>query len=70
MSKITLKEFAEREGQANAAMRLGVRQSAVSKALRARRKIFVVIHADGSVEAEEVKPFPNSKSETMNVAGT
>ena len=69
MTKLTLKEFAEKEGQVNAAMRLGVRQSAVSKALRLGRKIFVVIHPDGTVEAEEIKPFPTQKSEALNVAG-
>ncbi|WP_353613935.1 Cro/CI family transcriptional regulator [Mangrovibacter phragmitis] len=69
MKKITLKEFAEQVGQVNAAIRLGVRQSAVSKALRYRRNIFVTVHDDGSVEAEEIKPFPTQRGDVSNVAG-
>ncbi|WP_194426017.1 Cro/CI family transcriptional regulator [Klebsiella quasipneumoniae] len=57
MKKLTLKEFADQEGQVKAASKLGIRQSAISKALRLKRNIFVLVHPDGTTEAEEVKPF-------------
>lgn len=63
MKKLTLKEFADQEGQVTAASKLGVRQSAISKALRLKRNIFVLVHMDGTTEAEEIKPFPTKKSE-------
>uniref|UniRef100_UPI001BFC45C2 Cro/Cl family transcriptional regulator n=1 Tax=Escherichia coli TaxID=562 RepID=UPI001BFC45C2 len=34
------------------------------KAIHAGRKIFLTINADGSVYAEEVKPFPSNKKTT------
>ncbi len=43
------------------AQRLGVRQSAISKALRLGRRIYVKTLDDGSVEAEEIRPFPAKK---------
>ncbi|MBF5201127.1 hypothetical protein HQH60_23395, partial [Escherichia coli] len=43
---------------------LGVYQSAINKAIHAGRKIFLTINADGSVYAEEVKPFPSNKKTT------
>lgn len=69
MKKLTLKEFAELEGQVQAANMLGVRQSAISKALRLRRNIFVEVYQDGSVKAEEVKPFPSHKGDSPYVEG-
>ncbi|MDU4656150.1 Cro/CI family transcriptional regulator [Klebsiella oxytoca] len=63
MKKLTLKEFADQEGQVKAASKLGIRQSAISKALMLKRNIFVLVHPDGTTEAEEVKPFPTKKNE-------
>lgn len=62
MQKITLKDYASQEGQAKAAAQLGVRQSAISKAIRAGRNVTVFIHDDGRIEAEELKSFPNQKA--------
>ncbi|MHB9807040.1 Cro/CI family transcriptional regulator [Pantoea ananatis] len=58
MKTITLKEFAEEVSQAKAAIKLGVRQSAISKAIRAGRNVTVSIFSDGSVKAQETKDFP------------
>jgi len=62
MKKLTLREFAEQEGQVKAASKLGIRQSAISKALRVKRNIFVEVNPDGTVRGEEVKPFPTPKA--------
>lgn len=59
--RITLKDYAMRFGQTKTAKDLGVYQSAINKAIHAGRKIFLTINADGSVYAEEVKPFPSNK---------
>jgi len=59
MKQVSLKDFAGEVGQEKAAASLGVRQSAISKALRAGRDIFVIIHADGRLEAKELKNFPS-----------
>lgn len=56
--KLTLKEFTERVGQTKAAQMLGMRQSAISKAISAGRNIYVQILSNGSVLAEETKQFP------------
>ncbi|BCQ40927.1 hypothetical protein ERHA54_35300 [Erwinia rhapontici] len=59
--KITLKEYAEQVGQSKAAEVLGMRQSAISKAIRTGRNVYVAIMSDGSVSAEETKPFPGQR---------
>lgn len=59
--RITLKDYAMRFGQTKTAKDLGVYQSAINKAIHAGRNIFLTINADGSVYAEEVKPFPSNK---------
>lgn len=65
--RITLKDYAMRFGQTKTAKDLGVYQSAINKAIHAGRKIFLTINADGSVYAEEVKPFPsNKKNNSIN----
>lgn len=68
MTKITLKEFAERVGQVKAAKSLGIKQSAISKAIRLNRRIFISINSDGTVEAEEIKSFPTQKQGIENAA--
>lgn len=61
MERIPLEEFVSSKGQEKTAEIFGIRQSAISKALAFGRNITVIIHDDGRVEAEEVKPFPNNK---------
>lgn len=63
MIQKTLKEFADEGGQVRAAQALGMTQSGVARALIHGRKIFVTCKPDGTVFAEEIKPFPRpSKS--------
>lgn len=57
VAQIPLAEFAKGR-QHIAARELGVQQAAISKALRVGREIFVNRHADGTVTATEVRPFP------------
>ena len=57
VARIPLAEFAKGR-QHIAARELGVQQAAISKALRVGREIFVTRHADGTVTATEVRPFP------------
>ncbi|EPR9083549.1 Cro/CI family transcriptional regulator [Cronobacter dublinensis] len=61
--QISLREYAEQVGQSKAAAALGMRQSAISKALKLGRKVVVTIDGDGRVFAEEMKPFPTQKRE-------
>lgn len=61
MKRYHLSEFAKKFGQGQTAKKLGIYQSAVSKALRTGRNITVLVHDDGRVEAEEIKPFPNHR---------
>lgn len=63
MERIPLTAFATELGQNKAAELLGVRQSAISKAILKKRNIYVIKKQDGSVEAEEVKAFPSGKNE-------
>ncbi|ECG5642404.1 Cro/Cl family transcriptional regulator [Salmonella enterica subsp. enterica serovar Poona] len=58
MQKETLADYALKHGQLKTAQRLGVRQSAISKALRVGRNIYVRTLDDGSIEAEEIRAFP------------
>lgn len=58
MKKTPLPELVERIGQSAAAKRLGVSAPAISKALRAAREILVTEHEDGTLTAEEIRPFP------------
>lgn len=59
--RIKLKEYAMRFGQTKTAQDLGVYQSAIFKAISSRRDITVIVHEDGSVSAEELKPFPSNR---------
>lgn len=63
MERIPLTVFATELGQNKVAELLGVRQSAISKAILKKRNIYVIKKQDGSVEAEEIKAFPSSKNE-------
>lgn len=65
MRRIPLADFIrEKKGQVLAAEVLGMSQGALSKALRHGRAVFVTEHDDGSVTAEEVRPFPSQQSKT------
>ncbi len=61
MQRIKLKDYASRFGQTKAAKDLGVYQSAIFKAISSKRDITVIVHDDGTVSAEELKPFPSIK---------
>lgn len=56
---MTLEDYAKIHGQSKTAKDFGVLQCAISKAIRTGRNIFVTVFNDGSVEAEELKPFPS-----------
>ncbi|MBW8353991.1 MAG: Cro/Cl family transcriptional regulator [Pseudomonas sp.] len=58
MNKTPLPELVERIGQSAVAKGLGVSAPAISKALRAAREILVTEHEDGTLTAEEIRPFP------------
>ncbi|CAH0235875.1 hypothetical protein SRABI130_02864 [Pseudomonas sp. Bi130] len=58
MQRTPLKEFVAKVGQIKAAAALRMSQGGISKALRADREVYVTERADGSFEAQELKPFP------------
>lgn len=68
MRRITLSQFASEKGQIAAAQLLGMRQSSLSKALRVGRSIYVTEHDDGTLTAEEVRPFPSQNSKQPTAA--
>ncbi|OKP05387.1 Cro/CI family transcriptional regulator [Xenorhabdus eapokensis] len=61
MEKIPLSEYVKLNGQVKAARLIGVHQTAISKALRSGRKIFLIRQEDGTYKAEECRPFPSQK---------
>lgn len=50
-----LAEIGTQQVLANA---LGIQQSAVSQMVRSGRNIEVIIHEDGRIEAQELRPIP------------
>lgn len=60
--KISLTEYVDEVGQVQAANAIGVHQTAISKAIRVGRQIFVNKLPDGKIKAEEIRPFPHTKS--------
>lgn len=59
MKTISLSKYLAEEGtQQQLADALGIQQSAVSQMVRSGRNIEVTIHADGSIEANEIRPIP------------
>lgn len=64
MTRVHLSEYAKSVGQERAAIALGVRQGAISKALKNKRNIYVLISDDGTVTAEELREFPCVKTKT------
>ncbi|MEY0337819.1 Cro/CI family transcriptional regulator [Providencia stuartii] len=63
MKRIPLTTFATEIGQNKVAEMLGVRQSAISKAILKKRNIYVIQKSDGTIEAEEIKSFPATKND-------
>lgn len=62
MRRITLTEFAKEHGHTTAAQMLGCTQGALSKAIRVGRDVFVTLEEDGSLSAQERRPFPSQKT--------
>ncbi|ELM3660024.1 hypothetical protein RYR38_003494 [Edwardsiella piscicida] len=62
--RVKLTDYVKRLGQTRAAKDLGVYQSAIFKAISSGRDITVIINHDGSIRAEERKPFPCQKRES------
>ena len=59
MRIVNLNEYLDSIGtQQELATALGVRQSAISHMVKARRNIQVILHTDGRIEAQEVRPVP------------
>ena len=61
MKRVNLADYVDAHGQAKTAEAIGVTQGAISKALRVGRNIFINLHPDGKIEAEERRPFPSTK---------
>ncbi|HGJ5865516.1 hypothetical protein CBG25_12390 [Arsenophonus sp. ENCA] len=62
MLKIPLSDYLKENSQEKAANLIGVHQTAISKAIRTGRKIFLIPNKDGRFTAEEHKPFPSNKN--------
>lgn len=65
MKKTPLPELVNRLGQAVVAKALGVSAPAISKALVAGREIYVTEHEDGTLTAEELRPFPSQQPKSV-----
>lgn len=68
MTRIPLEEFIAQKGLSEAARRLRVTPPALSKALATERSIYVTEHDDGTLTAEEVRPFPSQNSKQPTAA--
>lgn len=62
MRRIPLSEFAKEHGHTRAAQMLGCTQGGLSKAIRVGRVVYVTVDEDGTVTAQEQRPFPSQKS--------
>lgn len=62
MRRIPLSEFAKEHGHTKAAQILGCTQGGLSKAIRVGRDVYVIVDEDGTVTAQEQRPFPSQKS--------
>lgn len=69
MEKLTLSAFVGKHGQANTANLLGVRQSAINKALKYKRNILITLYDNGQAEAEEWRKFPSQTPRGKSVNG-
>lgn len=61
MKQITLNELVEVSSRSEVARLLGVSAPAITKAIKSGRTILVTEHEDGTLEAEELRPFPSTK---------
>ena len=61
--KISLAEYVGEVGQAKAADAIGIHQTAISKAIRVGRQIFINRLPGGKILAEEIRPFPHKRTE-------
>lgn len=59
--KISLAKYVEEVGQVKAANALGVHQTAISKAMREGRQIFINKLSTGEVKAFEYREFPHRR---------
>ena len=59
MKETSLDEFVADKGQSEAARLLNVTPPAIHKAISAKRQIRVLELADGSFQANELRPFPS-----------
>ncbi|UVM14833.1 Cro/CI family transcriptional regulator [Pseudomonas sp. B21-023] len=59
MNRTLLPELVERIGQTAVAKGLDVSAPAIAKAVKAGRVIFVIENDDGTLEGEELRPFPS-----------
>lgn len=62
MTKVSLKEYAQNKTLADVAEAIEVTPGAVWQMLRSGRHIEITIHADGAVEANEIKPVGRRKA--------
>ena len=60
--KISLAEYVDEVGQVKAADAIGVHQTAISKAIRVGRQIFINKLPTGEVKAVEYREFPTVRS--------
>ena len=66
MQKIPLEKYVLANGQTKTAAELGMYQSAISKAIKQNRTVNVIINDDGSIAAEEIRPFPSSNKRLVD----
>jgi predicted transcriptional regulator len=64
MQRVPLSDYVLANGQSKTAAELGVYQSAISKAIKQSRKVNVLIHDDGKIEAEEIRSFPSTSKKS------
>lgn len=61
MKRLTLPQYVGIHGQEKVAQALGLYQGTISRAISAGRNINILVHENGKVEAEEIKPFPSKR---------
>lgn len=59
MKIIPLSDYVLANGQSKTAEALGVYQSAISKALKHNRRVNILVHDNGKIEAQEIRSFPS-----------
>lgn len=59
MKIIPLSDYVLANGQAKTAEALGIYQSAISKALKHKRRVNILVSDNGKIEAEEIRSFPS-----------